>query len=127
MIIRKNKCMIFVNQIIFPSFRNMDHFQISKIRYEFKYFVRVIFVVVGLGITIWQLNHNVHMFMKNHTKTEVTVESNTLTPFPSVTICLNSMHSLGIISMSESTTIQFLFFYRSPFKSCSGRCFFVHV
>ena len=72
-----------------PTMNNV----ISKMRHNFKKWFRIIFVVVGLTITIYNININLRMYLQNKTKTEITIETNTGTAFPSITICLNSMHS----------------------------------
>lgn len=70
-------------------------FLIFKCRYDIKYFMRAIFVIGGLAITSYNISFNLRMYLLNVTKTEMSIETDTTTAFPSVTICLNSIHSRG--------------------------------
>lgn len=62
---------------------------------NFKSLSRTIFIVCGLTITIWNINVNLQIYLKFITKTEMGIETNERAALPYITICLNSMHSLG--------------------------------
>ena len=56
-------------------------------------FVRKTFIVFGMAVTVWNVNYNLQIYLKHGTKTEMTIETNDRTAWPSLTICLNSLHS----------------------------------
>ena len=61
--------------------------------YHFQSFLRITFIVWGLAVTVWNVNYNLQIYLKYLTKTEMTIEPNTRTARPPLTICLNSLHS----------------------------------
>ena len=68
---------------------------ITNIRPNMKSLVRVLFMVFGLAVTVKNIKMDLEMYLQRMTKTEMTIENNAATAFPSITICLNSMHSRG--------------------------------
>ena len=88
-IIIKNKIMKY-----FEHLKNIVNSMIS-IRLNIKSILRILFVLYGLMYTIKNIKLDLDMYLLRMTKTEMTVETDTATAFPSITICLNSMHSKG--------------------------------
>ena len=56
-------------------------------------FVRITFIVFGMAVTVWNINYNLQIYLKYLTKTEMTIETNHRPARPSLTVCLNSLHS----------------------------------
>ena len=67
----------------------------STIRPNIKLLIRLLFMVFGLTVTVTNIKLDLEMYLQRMTKTEMTIENNAATAFPSITICLNSMHSRG--------------------------------
>ena len=64
-------------------------------RPNLKLFIRVLFMIFGLVVTVTNIKLDFEMYLQRMTKTEITIETNAAPAFPSITICLNSMHSRG--------------------------------
>ena len=73
------------------DFEELKYIVLSNI----KSFLRVSFVVFGLTVTIDNIRLDLKEYLKRATTIELEIEGNTTTAFPSITICLNSMHSKG--------------------------------
>ena len=54
------------------------------------------FIIFGLIYTAWNIYFNIAIYFKYATKTEMSIEPTEKTAMPTITICLNSMHSRGI-------------------------------